>query len=555
MAILQLLNRIFCSLLALIFTSLSILFEFPSKTPPNLDCLEFGLLPPQDVVYTIERSRMTDGEMIMVTSLQGITAQTRAKIYIRDGERSAYLEDYLAQHPELTETAFTDAWALAEACKDALSDAGFVLFTPGDNPSANMAATVAGVEKWLMVAREDAVKAQAIGLVQQASYADASLESKAQEDPQKALFDAYKDRLNNSFLLHQFFFLATTRDYAIATKSPTIFAKEDDARGLAFRKEVFAWMQPNSPVYGWTTGEGAFVSDASESGLFVVAADHAINLSFLAAIGQGDTISQKNHPAKRTADPGKHYVALVLSDGDNLQWYCSVPVAANSHYNKRLADNTSFKMSWTAPPLAARSAPAVLEKVYGMASENDTFVCGVSGAGYINPARYPKHHLKNFAALTDVVMEQTDMSIVCLLDSMSLFDSPQLTMWELSRAYSYFAKQPHIKGGLLQIGDRYQQLGGRIIWSEGKPFISSRLSFWHPDGDDKMTDAWVEQFAAQVNALQADNTSENGYTYLNIHPWSASYEHVALLASLLDEHIELVTAEELVQLAADNVIH
>lgn len=539
-------GRLIKYLMAIILSFFGVLFEFPSSGEANLDCLKFDLRPPQEEVLTIERSLMTDGEMTMITSLQGITAQNYAKIYIRDGDRSAYLEDYLAANPEIREIAFTDPWSLVEECMDDLADKGMIVFTKGDDPSANMAATVAGVERWLTVESADAQKAEAIGLVEKRNFTKLN---KGLTDPQEAVFNEYKDRLNNTFLLHQPYELVTTRDYAIATKSPVIFTSESDLTGKLFRAEVFSWMEKNSPIFGWTTNEGQLVNEASQYGLFVVAADHATNLSFLAAIGSGETQTQPNQPESIETDPDKHYIALVISDGDNLQYYYNTVPFAGSHYAKRQETDTSYKMSWTAPPLANRASPGVLERVYGMASENDSFVCGVSGAGYINPGKYPKSNLGNFAKLTNSVMAETGMSVVCLLDNMSLFNSSWLTGVELGRAYKYFAEQPNIDGGLLQIGDRYQELGGKIIWSNEKPFISCRLSMW----EENMTDDWVRDFAARINALPADNTSENGYTYLNIHPWSASMEHVNLLVSLLDDHIELVTAEELVQLVTDNV--
>jgi len=538
--------------LAFIIAFVNIWFELPGGEA-RMDALEFGLQPPQGVVYTISTGSMNAGEHIMIASLQGITAQTCAKIYITDERHLVYLNAYLEKNPDIVVQDFTDPWEIVKLCLADLNDNGMVLFEEGDNAGANCAATIAGVEKWISVQESDRAKAESIGLIETRNLAQ---EQKALGDLalQKLVFSQYRDRLNNRFLVHQFPFLTRLRDYAIAAKAPCIFVPESDFMGLVFRSEVFGWMAPNSPVYGWTTGEGAFVEDASQKGLFVIAADHAMNLSFLAAIGVGEAMQQPNHPEKKTADPGKHYVALVMSDGDNLQWYTNA-FPHDGQYRQRLASNTDFKMSWTAPPLAVRSAPAALQAAYDLASENDTFVAGVSGAGYINPSQYPKNHLKNFSKLTDLAMQQSGMSVVCLLDSMAWQNNVTLTKWNLQRAYRYFAEQPNIAGGLLQIGSRYAQMNGEIIWSEGKPLISCRKSLWAVNGDDSMTDEWVAEFAAELNALPADNNSQNGYSYVNIHPWSASWEHLNLLVSLLDENVELVTAEELVQLVTDNVKH
>lgn len=511
------------------------------------------IAPPRDEIYLIDRGCLNDSTYPMITSLQGIAAQTQAKIYIYDSNRIVFANDFLSANPDITPVYFNDPWALIEQCKNYLADNGFIMYERGGNPTVNMAATISGVERWLIV--DAAVSATAIehGLVMKR---DLTVKSNGEfTATQSDVFAEYKDRLNNTFVLHQNPGNIFTRDYSIAIKAPCLFVDEKDTAGVAFRNEVFAGTRGNSMLFGWTTDEGTYVERASAYGLNVIASDFCMNLSFSASVKTDEPITQKNTARQMTADKTKHYVAIVMSDGDNLQWFEGGFSFANSHFGRRQALDTSYKMSWTAPPIAAELEPGVMKRVYATASENDNFVCGVSGIGYINPSRYPAKFLNNFVNYTGYEMDKSDMSIVALLDNVSGFR----WIWERTAfkpSIDYFAKNENIQGGLIQSGNRYAGLKGKIYWSGDKPFISSRLSFWYPGADNESAKReWIKNFAAEVNALPVSINTQKGYTYLNVHPWSTSIEELNALVSILDDHIELVTAEELVQLVKDNVWH
>ncbi len=511
------------------------------------------IAPPQDEIYLIGRGNMNDSEFVMITSLQGIAAQTQAKIYVYDANRIEFATDFLAKNPDVSPLYFTDPWLLLDTCSAAISENGYILYESGDNPTINMAATIAGVERWLIVDTTLEATAMAHGLTLKrdltAKVNDAFVTTQAD------IFAEYKDRLNNTFILHQNPGNIFTRDYSIAIKAPCLFVDEKDEVGVAFREDVFARTRGNSMLFGWTTDEGTYVERASHYGLNVVASDFCVNLSFMASLKNEEPIEQNNTADVITADKTKHYVAIVMSDGDNLQWFEGAFAFANSHFGKRQVLDTSYKMSWTAPPIAAELEPGVMKRVYATASANDNFVCGVSGIGYINPSRYPARHLTNFVNYTGYEMEKSDMKIVALLDSSSGYQ----WLWEqtaLKPALAYFAKNNSIDGGLIQSGDKYAGLKGKIYWCGDKPFISCGLSFWYGGVEGGNTPSeWIESFAATVNALPASIHTKKGYTYLNVHPWSTGIENLNYLVSLLDDDVELVTAEELVQLVKDNVWH
>lgn len=534
----------------------------PDHTPPVLqqpedyeDFLPAKTAVPSDEIYVIDRSCMNAGEQIMISSLQGITAQTAPKVFITDETQAIYLNDFLHANPDTTTTVFEDPWEIARLC--AKDTKGALLFEYDDtgekpNPTANMGATVAGIEQWWMVPAGQKDKAAAMGCEIKLDLTERD-EDGNYIHTYESIFAQYKDQLNNEFILHQPEQAAGARDYAIAAKAFCMFVREDDAEGIAFRETVFQWARKDSPALGWTSHEALFVERASKYGLCVIPFDHATNISFLAGIEQSAEYTQKNTPEAIKANPDQHYVAIVLSDGDNVQWVSNSFLHQTSHFAQRLQTNTAFKMSYTLPPMLPRFAGTALRSIYEAADQNDHFVAGVSGAGYMFPSQFPRSSLNNFAYLSSHLMGAADMNIVCILDDIQ----GSRTRWinrQFGPALKYYAAQENIRGGLLQIGDKYAGLGGKIIWSDGKPFISAGKSFWFSNEENTYPDdAWIQSFAEELNALPADITSEKGYTYLNIHPWSIRFEDLNQLVSLLDDHIELVTAEELIMLVAEHV--
>ena len=168
--------------------------------------------------------------------------------------------------------------------------------------------------------------------------------------------------------------------------------------------------------------------------------------------------------------------------------------------------------------------------------------------GYINPTAFPRRLLSSFAGMTAGAMGRADLSALAVLDN-------DTSVYRLGRAMQKYADTDGIPGGFMQIGDRYRELDGRMIWCGDKPFISARKSLWHTPDDGLTKEAFIKKLADEINAMPADPTSENGYSYINIHPWSMTIADVDLFVSLLDEHIDIVSAEEMLHLVKTNVRH
>ena len=149
-------------------------------------------------------------------------------------------------------------------------------------------------------------------------------------------------------------------------------------------------------------------------------------------------------------------------------------------------------------------------------------------------------------------MARSDLSVVTLLDNVADTEDVDYVADRL-HAYTRF---DNIDGGVWELDpDRYGSGKGRIFWSDGKPFVSVRFTMWYPTGNPAdVNKEWLENMAEQVNAMPVAPESEDGYTVVNVHPWTMSQADVDYFVSKLDgDKVELVYADELIKLVKNNV--
>lgn len=534
------------SILYLIIVSLVFCITACSKAENTRDT---AVLPsinaPKSVIYVINKADISDSEYSIVSSLQGLAAQSEAKIYIEDGENMVFLEKYLQENSNIEIKKVSSLQDLINENANLVKNRGCVVFEEGNNYTVNMAFTISGMESWLAVPLSHKADMEKIGFEVKL---DLTLKNNGQYTvTQEDIFEKYKDRLNKNLIIHQSPELITLRDYAVAVGAFCFYTDEKDKSQVKFREKVFNWANENAIAFGWSSDELGYVKQASKSAITVIPSDHCSNLSLLSSLELTQPIKQKNQPENITPQSDKHYIALVMSDGDNVQWY-ETTIPFREHYYDRVNSTDNYKLSWTAPPMMYKLAPTALQYIYDMATDNDRFVCGVSGMGYINPTKYNESALDSFVNESIIAMEKADLQTITILDNSK-------STAKLSKALEFYSEKNSINGGLMQIEEKYEALGGKILFSNNKTFISAKHSFWFTseNPDEKISKEWIEKFAAQINSLPCDINSENGYSYINIHPWSTSIEDLNYLVSLLDEHIEIVYADELVEMISDNV--
>ncbi len=144
-------------------------------------------------------------------------------------------------------------------------------------------------------------------------------------------------------------------------------------------------------------------------------------------------------------------------------------------------------------------------------------------------------------------MLKSDLEYISVLDKLedNVFKEARLV-----ESFRYYARYDNIKGGVVYLDpDRYASGKGKVYFVDDKPFVCARLSLWYPSNEmSSVTKEWVEEQADIVNSYPADINSINGYSIVNVHPWSMSIKN-------LDEDVVLVTVDELLEMIKENIPH
>lgn len=492
------------------------------------------------MTFTIKLDDHFPERCALAVFLQGLVNKDKKCIFL---DYEHYL-DYL--HEAYKEVS------LEEAILHFKSDIqGIVIYDFNDEDvSMNMAASISAVKPWLGVPRT---------LYNELPFDDIPIKMDLGDIKgtnamrQRIVFDLFKDQFDKGGIIHQVIakgnFHWQLRDLGISQKWFTFFTDEVE-EDIAFRNDVLAWVGPNTPIYGWNTDEIAFIKDASTYGCFTIPMDWSINHSYLHSdLSLPLNQKYKDEIIKKS---NKHYLAIVVSDGDNIQWL-ERDFSTTSNYGQRMNNNKGYKMTWTVAPLLTQMSPSVMKYIYEHANQ-DYFISGVSGMGYINILEYPIEHLEHYAQKTNDLFVNANINVMCMLDNLGNTTNTK----ELTKRLDVFAKHENLKGGIWELDpDRYESGKGRVFWStNGKPFISVRLSFWHPSNDPKQVDqAWIDQYVEKINSFPVSPETIDGYTVLNVHPWTTNMEELNYLVSKLANHVEIISAGEMITLVKENVKH
>lgn len=507
----------------------------------------------------IDAEHFSDDLIVTLESLQGIMAQKQAYIYIvhsdhvADGPGSQgnawrrdqwYLDmkNKLGWSPTQTITTETDAWNFILSKRQYYHNK-YVLYEgaktdPQDwNKSINLATTIAGMENYLMIRDGQEIPA----------WFDVEQGIDARKARSHEVFYKYKDRLNNKLLVNDSPYDVPLRDYAIANRCLTIYL--DDETNY-FRNEISDWMEDNYPILGWNKGELGFVASQADHNLPILCSDHVCNLSFYSHFVC--ELQQKYKHNKITADPSKHYVAIVMSDGDSLQWMQGNYPVDERWYGSQLRGD--WPMTWSVTPSAYDLNPQIIEYMFNNMSENDEFICGPSGYSYTNMSQY--HDRKAFAEITADYMKKCDVEYINTID---YYDCDYQKFDEL-------LKQDQVKGLAWSNRDLYMSGHGSVDWINNKPIVSMREGLWSDGKDPGLEGGWKVHpelspiaVANRINEYPVDIHKIDGYTIITSNCWAQggqmTVDGLQDLVNHLGNNVEIVTLSQILQMITDNVPH
>ena len=406
-----------------------------------------------------------------------------------------------------------------------------------------MAFNFATVYGWLAVPQSAEGIVKALGMEKREDLTDDELDFNYQRD----FYNKHKDEFRKDALVHLYSYASGLRDLAVQQRIFITYVEDDDYIGRTFRDQILNDLEPASVVLGWCKYEVKFTESVSSFGHYVIPSDHSFNASILIC-NQIETGSLGRESETVELDPAKHYVAIVYSDGDNAQWISN---GYKEFYTWQSYD-IDKPITWTFAPQMSEFSPTAVNKALDNLGE-DSFITGPSGAGYARISKMAAKELEAYSDLTAAAMLRTGMTTMTLLDTKPSF----LTNSLFANKLKYFARYDNIHGGIIQMDpDRYSSGEGRVYFVNDKPFVSVRLSLWHPSGNaNEVTQEWLREQAEIVNGYPADIGSINGYTVINVHPWTVGPDDLAYFISQLDDGVEVISADDMIAALTANIPH
>ncbi len=510
-----------------------------------------GLFARKSTLFYVDSHYMTNGVNIDMHYLdlavenygvtyESITLQEAVAMYISSWQANVADGTWGSQIPLENYNNIPGVTAYTETSGEGYSTPGYIVYKEGD-VSVNIAATLAGITGFLPVSENDVDFYQSLGLVEKFNVNSAAL-------TYKWLFNNVMGELSTEGLIHQNYQSTGVtnkfiKDYGICNKYFHVYYDEVSIVGNSFKKTLHSFLDSNSPIFGYTYSEDSDVAFFSQYGQFIVPTDYTCNLTFLAADAfAGKVYQQPNDDSQLPAQQGKHYVAFVVSDGDNATYWQNTAAFATNYMNAAGRENDTFPVTWSMTPSLADLMPLVLENVYGnQANAYDYFCAPVSGQGYINAGNFEAEsdgkYFADFVSKLDVYMAKADLSVVTVIGGNQQGD--------LVNVLKGYASCQNVTGGIVYDGSKYFGTNpGGVIWIDGKPFVQPRDSLW------ETTPAYI---AARINTYSTDITTIDAYSVINVHPWSHSYEDIRTIVSMLNENVEVVSVDRLINMMAANV--
>lgn len=506
----------------------------------------FKKVPLADEIYAVETSKIKSSEKHTMQCLQGLANREKVQIFLVNGWMAeAYLEYMEKSGIKVIRTDENGSqWNLPlmlEKFRDCISDSGYVLYRDTDYAEGlNTAINYATVKGWLAVPVELKDFAESSGLKLMKDISGEEYDYKFL----RKFFKEYKDEFSEKGIVHIKNAAAGLRDLAIQQGMYVCYS-DSSRKGYRFLKKVLNSIGENGIVMGWCEDEKKFVEFISKLGYSISASDHCYNLSALNGFDCDFSVPEKQE--KITPDPSKHYISLIFSDGDNVQWMTN---GANEFY-RYLALDRDYPVTWGFPCICQDICSAATNKFYSDADAKTEFIAGPSGIGYALPSAYEEKSMDKYTTQTAAAMLKSGMRIATILD-----DKPSaIKTASFVRTFDYYSRFDNIDGGIIFLDPYMYGAGeGQMWFSNGKPFLTVRKTLWSTEGYDGITDEWMKQQAAEINSYVADNDSIDGYSAICVHAWSLTPEKLNEFVKLLDDHIEIVSTTQLIQMITDNVV-
>lgn len=391
----------------------------PGEFHPRWSESKVGTLYPQlarpaRVLRQFCPAAMTTGEAILYRSLQGLVNREHNELVIGD---------CWGLLPELLQRHWVDRVEVLDSAESLFARyprRNAVVYDPAQPGSVNLAVMIGAQEGWV-VAHPDLVGRH---------------ELRIREDLRgrwPRLIDGYREvlaRYEGKFNQRVLVMNAPLKrvgliDFAMAHKTFTFWITGGTDAGSAgilahdeeqwFERVLGREFPVNIPVLGYPQaepvdgiGENRGVALLSRCAKFLVPSDHLDNLTILSSFPPASPApAARKSPARARPEADKVYVAMVLSDGDNLCLW-NGPRSFMFGYMRQLKGDAArrFPVGYSIGPSVGDLLPLAATMISESFDARDSLGGAISGVGYI----YPRHYAAAFgdqrgkvvAAFTDL---------------------------------------------------------------------------------------------------------------------------------------------------------
>ena len=495
-----------------------------------------------DTLYTINRNRLNDAQFVALQTMQGVLAQDTPQIYIRS-QQTTYLTDMVDRHNVTRVDQSQFNW-FVNHFQGALGE--YVLYDIDEPASLSAATSLAGVLNAVAVDVSLKTTFDFFGYTQ-------IMDARGKDD--QWVYENYYPILNqDAIVIHTNDPSYHPAAYFLRDWAPAIRAMDWWNSSAAQTEALFDALEKSSPVYGWDSpvssaqgDEIQFIQYHSQHDLYQIPSDWIINLSTYAGFASRSEPWQLTRPGRDneyTQETDVHYVTFMMSDMDNIcvhlapnNWTGNTSFYASSHRG-------SFPVGWGMPPNMMELAPTVAQWWYRNATEKDSFTAYGPGLGYFYPHHFSTGALQKHVQKFDHLMQQADLNSLLIMDN---FWPQDMTVENYQQYAEPYAALEQVRGMFyLDVAGDYARYGGRLLWFDGKPFLTCRFTLWDAQQYEGVSRT-PDQLAASINALPADPGSEDGYTLVIVHAWSYGLDGVAQTIEQLDPHVRVVTPDEMIE--------
>jgi hypothetical protein len=464
-------------------------------------------------IWVLQRGGLPGPEHLLAATLQGLTADNKdARIWIREG--GAYeimLESMKKDGIQVREVK--SVWELVDHFRPLIH--GMIVCKIGTD-SINVATSLCGPDNCVAVDESLLDKAKSEGLEVRADV-------RGMND--RTAFTKYRDLFAKGILVSQSPTIAgLLRDYAVARHAYTC------GTDPAFVREAAQSLGPNALVYGWGM-ERDWVGAVSQANATAVPADLAANLSVTCGLPAGKL--KRPREAEIKTEDNVRYIAFILSDGDNLQFFLG-GYFGKKYWNSALRGK--FPFTWEVPVAAAKDAPRALEYAYETATPNDGFVTGAGLPGYTYAHQQPDKEA--------LAKQASDYLRLADLDTVGVINNNVGSMDEVFPLLD----RPEVKGILYKDLWPYEGRNGAIVWRKGKPCLSFKFALRERDRQSP------EKIAEEVAKMPASpKTDEASYALVTVLAWQDDpLGEVQRTIELLPKNTRVITANQMISMLREN---